>query len=51
MEMINLVMTIIFITEMVIKLIGLGMVTYCSKMENIFDATIVVVSIVEICFS
>jgi len=45
---INTVLTWIFIIEMFIKLIGLGFKEYVSDDFNIFDGTIVVISIVEI---
>lgn len=51
MEFINLVMTFIFIGEMAIKIIGLGIATYCSRVENLFDAFIVIMSVVELAIS
>ena len=44
----NLVFSIIFTLEVVIKLIGLGTKGFASDNMNLFDATIVVISIVEI---
>ena len=44
----NLVCSIIFIVEMVIKLIGLGFKEYVSDGFNIFDCVIVHISVFEI---
>lgn len=46
-ELINLILTYLFIAEMVIKLIGLGVKDYARDKFNIFDAIIVILSIVE----
>jgi hypothetical protein len=47
-EGINYVLTMIFICEMGLKLIGLGIPEYFSDGMNMFDATIVVASITEL---
>ena len=47
-ESINFVTTWIFVGEMVIKLIGLGVATYISAGMNQFDAFVVIVSMVEV---
>ena len=44
----NLVFSIIFTLEVIIKLIGLGTSGFAADKMNLFDATIVVISIVEI---
>lgn len=44
----NLVFSIIFTLEVIIKLIGLGTSGFASDKMNLFDATIVVISIIEI---
>ena len=44
----NLIFSIIFAFEVVIKLIGLGTSGYAADKMNLFDATIVAISIVEI---
>ena len=46
--MINFILTIIFLVEMVIKLLGLGLRIYARDSFNVFDAVIVVMSIVEL---
>jgi hypothetical protein len=43
----NLVFTIGFALEMVLKLIGYGFFKYAKDGLNIFDATIVIVSLTE----
>jgi hypothetical protein len=44
----NLVFSIIFTLEVIIKLIGLGTSGFAADKMNLFDATIVVISIIEI---
>lgn len=44
----NLVFSVIFTLEVIIKLIGLGTSGFAADKMNLFDATIVVISIVEI---
>ena len=44
----NDIFTYCFILEMVIKLLGLGFKEYAKDSFNIFDATIVIVSILDI---
>lgn len=46
-EIINTVLTIIFIAEMGLKLAGLGVKEYCTDNYNLFDGVIVVVSLIE----
>ena len=46
-EIINSVCTWVFISEMICKLIGLGIATYAQESMNLFDAAIVIVSVVE----
>ena len=43
----NTICTLIFLLEMVIKLNGLGFKSYCADSFNIFDGTIVMLSVVE----
>lgn len=47
-EFFNAILTWIFIAEMFIKIIGLGFKEYANDSFNIFDCTIVVISMVEI---
>jgi len=49
-EISNLVFTILFTFEMILKLIGLGPVGYVRDTFNIFDGTIVILSLVELIF-
>lgn len=46
-DYLNTVLSYIFIAEMVIKCVGLGLRDYCSDSFNIFDGTVVIISIVE----
>ena len=47
-DFVNSVLTYIFIAEMVIKLLGMGFRDYCNDSFNIFDGTVVIISIVEL---
>jgi hypothetical protein len=47
-EMINLTLTLMFLMEMVVKMIGLGVVDYIIDPWNLFDATIVGISLLEL---
>ena len=47
-EILNTIFTYCFVAEMVIKLIGLGSREYARDSFNLFDASIVILSIVEI---
>ena len=47
-EMINLIFTWCFLAEMVIKLLGLGVKEYTRDGFNLFDATIVILSMIEL---
>ena len=47
-EMLNTFFTYCFLAEMVIKLLGLGVKEYTRDGFNLFDAAIVVLSMVEI---
>ena len=47
-EKANFVFTIIFIVEMLIKILALGLVGYVKDTINIFDGIIVIISIIEI---
>ena len=47
-EMINQVLTYIFIVEMVLKMVGMGLTGYFSERFNQFDCIIVMMSIVDI---
>ena len=44
----NIVFTFVFVGEMIIKWLGLGLAGYLSEASNIFDFVIVVLSIVEV---
>jgi hypothetical protein len=44
---INSVLTWIFLGEMIMKLIGLGVSTYVNDRFNIFDAIVVILTIAE----
>ena len=46
----NLTFTMIFLAEMVIKLVGYGFVGYIRDLMNVFDGLIVILSLVEIIF-
>lgn len=46
-EYVNMVLSYIFIAEMVIKLLGMGIKDYCADSFNIFDGSVVIISIVE----
>ena len=46
--MINYVLTAVFVVELVLKMAGLGCRAYLHEAMNVFDAFIVVVSIVEL---
>ena len=50
-EYVNMILSYIFIVEMVIKLIGMGLMDYCGDSFNIFDGTVVFISIVEMVIS
>lgn len=50
-EYINLVLSYIFIAEMVIKLLGQGVRDYCNDSFNIFDGSVVIISIFELIIS
>jgi hypothetical protein len=50
-EEINKVTTWIFVGELVIKVLGLGLQTYVRDQMNQFDAVVVIISIVEIILS
>ena len=45
----NVVFTIIFAVEMVIKLFGFGIKKYMSDYFNVFDCVIVCISVLELC--
>ena len=47
-DFVNSVLTYIFIAEMVVKLLGMGFRDYCNDSFNIFDGTVVIISIVEL---
>ena len=48
-ELTNLIFYVIFLVEMVIKMSGLGLLTYFNDRGNIFDAVIVLLSTVDVC--
>ena len=50
-ETINLVLTWMFVAEMLIKIIGLGLKSYAKEKFNLFDCFIVIVSIIELILS
>ena len=47
-NVLNLIFTFIFILEMIIKMIGLGLRGYAADSFNVFDGTVVTISIVEL---
>lgn len=47
-KIMNLVFSVIFTLEVIVKLIGLGTSGFAADNMNLFDATIVVISIIEI---
>lgn len=46
-----MVLSYIFIAEMVVKLLGMGIRDYCADSFNVFDGTVVTISIVEMIVS
>ena len=48
MRELNLSFTIIFTIEMALKIIGLGLVGYFRDKMNLFDSSIVIISLVEL---
>jgi voltage-gated sodium channel type XI alpha len=44
----NFIFTFVFLVEMIVKVLGLGVLGYCGDRFNIFDGTIVVVSLLEV---
>ena len=50
MDTMNYTFTMIFTVEMGLKLIGYGLVGYLKDKMNLFDGTIVIISLVEIIF-
>jgi len=50
-DMVNIVFFGIFTMEMLIKLLGMGPKNYVRDSFNIFDAVIVILSIVDVCLS
>ena len=44
---INTALTWLFFSEMVLKLIGLGVTTYARDRYNIFDSVVVVITVAE----
>jgi hypothetical protein len=47
-NLLNLIFTLIFTLELIIKLIGLGFKHYFNELSNTFDFIIVIISFVEI---
>ena len=47
-EYINLAFYVVFLTEMILKLLGLGFKLYLKQPENIFDMIIVVLSTADV---
>lgn len=47
----NIAFTIIFTFEVILKLVGLGVRAYCADRFNVFDAIIVIISILELCLA
>lgn len=43
----NMVLTIVFVIEMVVKIFGLGIKEYLRDGFNIFDATIIIIGLLE----
>jgi hypothetical protein len=48
---INIIFTVIFTLEVILKLIGLGKKEYVRDRFNVFDALVVLISLIEIAFS
>lgn len=46
-EYCNLVFTVVFIMEMILKLIAFGIKEYCKNKWNLFDGTIVILSVLD----
>lgn len=47
----NKIFTYIFISEMSLKIVGLGLIKYLKDKMNYVDGTIVILSMVELCMS
>ena len=50
-ESVNLVLTIAFTVELLLKLAGHGVAPFCGEPHNVFDALIVVTSLLEVVVS
>ena len=50
-EKVNIVFTLIFILEMILKLLGLGLKDYFLEKFNIFDFVVVIVSLIDVTFT
>lgn len=50
-ELINLILSVVFFLEMIIKLIGLGIKGYFCDKYNIFDGIIVILTAIDIIYS
>lgn len=50
-EIVNIMFFALFLTEMIIKIIGMGPKSYVRDSYNIFDALIVSLSIADVCIS
>jgi hypothetical protein len=46
-----MIFTYIFLTEMVFKIVGIGIVKYLKDKMNYLDGGIVIISVVELMFS
>ena len=46
--LLNTIFTYTFLAEMIIKLLGLGVLEYKKDRFNLFDAAIVIISLVEV---
>lgn len=46
---INTVFIVLFAAEMFLKIVGLGFWTYLADKLNLFDAIVVVISLIELC--
>ena len=50
-DVVNLILTVAFILEMATKVIGMGFEEYAKDRFNLFDAAVVIMSIVELALS
>ena len=50
-DLVNFILTMVFLAEMAFKLGALGPIKYFTDLMNLFDATVIVLSLIELFFS